>query len=375
MSDTVTLYLPSDEIIPIEELHELTAIDDIVIVRDLDDTITGYRIGWQDVQLDIRFPDSSKQDKHIKQFLELSDKLLDGRRDKKAKKIWRRVERMVQAIECEVTPDWDEERKAQLLVQGIMAYYDYAYMIAQKTLYNENGNIVIGRKDSTLKYWAQETEDDSGDVPNERKKRSLQILNRENVPLIKHLRNIPDDDTFTLRSVEAVAKRAMALNLISRRADGESRQWFDDKVKQYKLEDEITEQERIFNEDDDPPEYVSIMFSQRMEAYWLLIWALNFIPNLARPDNFAALDRANEIIDTRSPEQFLLDATMRSKSTILDVLDLHFRYHWALVDAELYGKKPPTRLEPDVVYQRHYALNWLTQFHDGQDWDAVTTDT
>ncbi|GAB5492527.1 MAG: hypothetical protein Phog2KO_27420 [Phototrophicaceae bacterium] len=375
MSDTVAIFVPSDELIPIEELHELTAIDDIIILKDADDeTLLGYQIIWQDVQLEIRFSREGVHSAKIDQFLEIADKLLDGRRDKKAKKIWRRVERMEQHIECEVTPNWDDDRKAQLLVQGVMAYYNYAYMLAKKTIYNENGNIVLGRKDSKLKYWAQER-DDNSDVPNERKKASLQILNRENVPQIKHLRNIPEDDVFTLRDVETVARRALALNLISRRADGESRQWFEQKVKQYQLEDVITDEENIFNDDESPEEYIVIMFSQRMEACWVLLWALNFIPNLSRPDNFADAIRANEIIDTHSPDQFLLSAKLRRKSTILDVLDLHFRYNWAVVDAELYGKKPPTGLKPDVVYQRHYALNWLTQFHEGQEWDAVTTDT
>lgn len=374
MSDTIAIFVPSEEIIPIEELHELTAIDDIVILKDMDDTVLGYRIIWQDVQLEIRFSQEGVHEAKIDRFLDRVDKLLDGRRDKKGKKIWRRAERMEQYIECEVTPTWDDERKAQLLVQGVMAYYDYAYMLASNTIYNENGNIVLGRKDSKLKYWAQELNEEA-DVPNERKKASLQILNRENVPYIKHLRNIPEDETFTLRSVEEIARRAIALNLISRRADGESRQWFEQKVQQYQLEDVITEQEQIFNEDDSPDEYIVIMFSQRMEACWLLLWALEFIPNLSRPDNFADAIRANEIIDTRSPDQFLLEAKLRRKSTILDALDLHFRYHWAVVDAELYGKKSPTGLKPDVVYQRHYALNWLTQFHDDQDWDAVTTDT
>ncbi|MEO1286318.1 MAG: DUF4272 domain-containing protein, partial [Chloroflexota bacterium] len=198
--------------------------------------------------------------------------------------------------------------------------------------------------------------------------------NRENVPYIKHLRNLPDDDFFTLRPLEEVVKRTIALNLISRRADGESREWLIEKLAQYQLTNTLTEQETIFNEDASPDEYIVIMFSQRMEACWLLLWALGLIPNLARPDNFADAVRANEIIDTRSLDQLLIEAKYRNKSEILDALDLHFRYHWAVVDAELYGKKSPTGLKPDVVYQRHYALNWLVQLRD-QDWDEITTDT
>lgn len=374
MSDTIAVFVPSDEIVPIEELHELTAIDDIVILKDEDDSLRGYRIKWDDVQLDIRFPDPGVQDAKIDEFLSITDDLLDGRRDKKARKIKRRADRMEQYIECEVTPDWDESRKAQLLVQGVMAYFDYALMFARETVYNENGNIEVGREGSKLKYWVDQVEKDKAETPNERKKASLQVLNRESVPYIKHLRNIPDDDFFTLRPLEEVIKRAIALNLISRRADGESKQWLQDKLKQYQLSDTLTEQEILFNEDEKPADYIVIMFSQRMEAYWLLLWALKLIPDLSRPASFANAERANDIIDSRSIDQFMIEARLRNKSDILDALDLHFRYHWAVVDAELYGKKPPTGLLPDVIYQRHYALNWLTQYRD-EEWDAVTTDT
>lgn len=373
MPDTIAVFVPSEEVVPIEELHELTALDDITVIKD-DDRIAGYHIRWDDVELRMYYPDMGVQDAKVDEFLAVTDKLLDGRRDKKARKIWRRADRMVAMVECTVTPDWDEARKAQLLVQGLMAYYDYALMFAKRTVYNENGNIEIGREGSKLKYWVDPVEKDKTDTPNDRKKASLQVLNRENVPYIKHLRNLPDDDFFTLQSREDVIKRAIALNLISRRADGESRDWLIKKLKQYKLTDTLTEQETIFNEDTAPDDYIVIMFSQRMEACWLLLWALGLIPNLSRPDNFANAERANEIIDTRSIDQFMIEANLRPKREILDALDLHFRYHWAVVDAELYGKKPPTGLRPDVVYQRHYALNWLTQFRD-QEWDETTTDT
>lgn len=374
MSDTVAIFVPTTEHIPIDELHELTALDDIVTLRDFDERLAGYRVEWDDVALEIRFPDSGVQHARIDEFMAITDKLLDNRKDKKARKIWRRTERMEQVIDCEVTPDWDDEGKAQALVQGIMQYFDYAQMFADKTLYNDNGNIEVGHENSKPKYWEIPEDKSKRETPNDRKKRSLQILNREKVPFIKHLRNTPEEPDVRLRSTEEVAERALALNLISRRADGESRSWFNQKVEQYKLTDVITEQETIFNEDNKPPDYITIMFSGRMEAYWCLLWALSFIDNLSRPDNFANIERANQIIDSRSHAQFLLDAQLRPKAAILDALDLHFRYHWAIVDAELYGNKPPTGLIPDVVYQRHYALNWLLDIH-GQEWDAVTTDT
>lgn len=54
-------------------------------------------------------------------------------------------------------------------------------------------------------------------------------------------------------------------------------------------------------------------------------------------------------------------------------MDLIYRIDWAIVDARLNNKEPPGGFDPGVVFERHYALNWLTRYSD--DWDDVTTDT
>jgi hypothetical protein len=149
---------------------------------------------------------------------------------------------------------------------------------------------------------------------------------------------------------------------------------YQQKIKQYNLEDEVSDEETTFAEDDDAPEYITLKYSQRLESCWCLLWALNLVKDLSRPDNFCNAERVTEIIETRSTEQLIVDAKLRSKDEILDAADLHFRYHWSVVDAELYGKKPPRGMLASVIYERHYALNWLIQYKD-QDWDDVTTDT
>jgi hypothetical protein len=58
----------------------------------------------------------------------------------------------------------------------------------------------------------------------------------------------------------------------------------------------------------------------------------------------------------------------------MDMSDLIYRLHWAVRDATLSGKKPPGRLNPSVVYEWHYGVNWLTCYED-QEWDEVSTDT
>jgi len=374
MTSTVTLFIPDSRLIPLEELHEVSALHTITTLTDAAEQVIGYQLTWPDVRLSIGLPQGEDLEERINAFQLHVDALLGQRTDKKAKKIWRRAERMVSVIECSVEPGWDDERKAQHVVQAVMAYYDYALMLADDTVYNENGNIEIGLEASKPKYWAQEVEAAESDSAAERKQRSIEQLKAEQIPYIVHLPVIADEGQVTLRSKETACERAMALSLIARRADGESLDWYLQKIKQYQLQDAITEDEMDFAQEDEPVDYGVVKFSRRLESYWLLLWALGYVNRLSKPNTFANAQRAHTLLDTRSPQQFLLDAKLRSKKEILDAADLYYRYDWAVVDAELYGKSPPRGLEPDVVYERHYALNWLVAYNN-LPWDEITTDT
>jgi hypothetical protein len=54
----------------------------------------------------------------------------------------------------------------------------------------------------------------------------------------------------------------------------------------------------------------------------------------------------------------------------LGTLDLSYRMHWATRQAGLHNKPAPAGLEPGVILERHYALNWLVRFEDAE-WDGV----
>ncbi len=75
-----------------------------------------------------------------------------------------------------------------------------------------------------------------------------------------------------------------------------------------------------------------------------------------------------------SREDFTSEAKLRSTEAILDQLDLVYRMNWACVDARIKGEEPGGNLMPGVVYERHYALNWLINYQN-QDWDYISTDT
>lgn len=76
----------------------------------------------------------------------------------------------------------------------------------------------------------------------------------------------------------------------------------------------------------------------------------------------------------RTAAEFIADSRLRPIADILDQADLIYRYYWAVTDARLKGQQSPAGLDRGVIYERHYALNWLIGYNE-KAWDNITTDT
>ena len=63
----------------------------------------------------------------------------------------------------------------------------------------------------------------------------------------------------------------------------------------------------------------------------------------------------------------------RTKAEILDANDLYYRMDWTCVDARVNGHEL-NGLNSSVVFERHYALNWLVNYME-QEWDDISCDT
>ena len=75
-----------------------------------------------------------------------------------------------------------------------------------------------------------------------------------------------------------------------------------------------------------------------------------------------------------SKSEFIEKADLRSIDEILNELDKTYRMNWACVDARIKGEQVSGSINPSVIYERHYALNWLTKYQN-QEWDNVQTNT
>lgn len=207
-----------------------------------------------------------------------------------------------------------------------------------------------------------------------RKLRSEQVLGEEGVPFIEHLPVIESSVDAQIRSEDDVELRALCLVFVAVKGEGLDHETVKKLIATYGLEPHLTPQERAFINDPEPSQHDRVQFVWRYESAWVLLWALGFIDELPRPDQIADVPRLTRIVGDRTTESFREAAVLRDVKQILDQADLIYRYHWAVVDARISGEEPPSGLDSSVVYERHYALNWLISYM-GQDWDDVSTDT
>lgn len=211
----------------------------------------------------------------------------------------------------------------------------------------------------------------------QRKAKSEEILERENVKINRHLPCVESESETTLRTPREIAERVSVLavtNLVA--FNSISAQEAIEYLQNYKLWDFVTEGEKEFlaNPTDDKKAYES----WKCEGIWTLMWALNKVEKLDFPNEFCNLENINSedypVGKDKDPFDFINSInTSKSKSEILDAADLYYRFNWACVDERIKGNQIEN-INPGIVYERQYALNWLINYMD-QDWDNVTCDT
>lgn len=220
-------------------------------------------------------------------------------------------------------------------------------------------------------------------TPEERKVASIQRLKKEGIPYIEHLPVIESAEQVRPRSLEEIACRAIsslliiqaALDIENNNYNEESRQWLQDKLQQYGVQEELTPKERAVLEDRaDPAAIINMVW--KYEAYWSLIWYLGLVDALPFPDKIcdcdAAIDAVASAVDF---QEFLRKCQPRSLEELLDEDDLIYRYHWACVDARIHDQPAPAGLDESVVLERRSGLDWLLGLNTAQDWDAVELHT
>jgi len=221
----------------------------------------------------------------------------------------------------------------------------------------------------------------------DRQSRSEEELGHFGVRTPVTLPPVVSETEVVLRAPSEVARRALALFVVALRAESLMSPELvvaDLREKRPLAFRALTPKECLFANDEKPDQQQITNFVWRYEALWILSWALGLVDVLCYPFETCDVDFLSKTFLATDEEALVNKAKLLPTETLLDALDLHFRLHW-LVRQRQGGKpgdgdKPPdgemggNDLDPGVVLERYYALNWLVQ-HGGAEWDDVQTPT
>lgn len=182
-----------------------------------------------------------------------------------------------------------------------------------------------------------------------------------------------EDIIHRLCCIFAAAVCSEACNYEPKKAKGMCRGMLEDLEKKYSVSKWFSDDER---------EYVSSplefpdkhpKFGWRYECCAVLLWALG-LWDLGEPVKICDAGELGKILWNNDFDSLSEKSRVKSKEEILDMQDLILRYDWACVDARI-NNKEMTVIDGEIVYEWHYALNWLTNANYTTDWDSIRPDT
>jgi hypothetical protein len=112
----------------------------------------------------------------------------------------------------------------------------------------------------------------------------------------------------------------------------------------------------------------------RIEAILPLLWALGRFTKMPPPTEKDSSIRGLMPLPLEPTAEFIAKAKLRSVRALRNEQDLVYNIHAHLRSDRMNKKRPPRNIDPEVIQERHYAMNWLLNDED-QPWDDVATDT
>ena len=210
----------------------------------------------------------------------------------------------------------------------------------------------------------------------ERKSKSEKIIEKKKIKILQGLPCVESEKDTTIREAKEIAQRVCVLAVTNYVAfNNISGEDAIDYLKENNLWSYVTEKEKDFLAD--PTDEKKRNETWKCECIWTLLWAINKVEELPFPDDMCNLKNVapeNYPIGGKDPNDYINSVvSARPKNEMLDANDLYYRLDWACVDARINGRQM-NEVNPGVVYERHYALNWLVNYME-QDWDNITCDT
>ncbi|MGI5172441.1 DUF4272 domain-containing protein [Treponema sp. OMZ 840] len=217
--------------------------------------------------------------------------------------------------------------------------------------------------------------------PENRRKKSNAKIKEMGIACMEVLPLRESSKEVRLKSFEEICNRAIACLLSTQLAEDihngqeykKSKELFLRLLEKYEVSNCLLEKEkRLFNGTYSEQDAIDICWTY--EAYWSLVWALGLVEDISYPNTICDVVRAIKLVgDTDGKEAFKAQCRLRGIEEILDMLDLHYRYHWATEEKRLRPETEIKDLDPEIVMERRRGLEWLIS--SGTDWFDISMDT
>ena len=114
--------------------------------------------------------------------------------------------------------------------------------------------------------------------------------------------------------------------------------------------------------------------SWKRESLFMLLWTLREVKEINEPNDEG--DISIEILQKLSSDPLLWvkQVAIRSTDEISKAEEDIYNIHWAVRNATINNQKIPNNYNINVVFNRHYAINWVEKYNDAE-WDNITVDT
>ena len=188
--------------------------------------------------------------------------------------------------------------------------------------------------------------------------------------------DVEDAERDQPRTPQAVARRCLVLYALIAAGHGAARDKLVHWLREEGLWESVSPREAAFLQSESPERAQTIAATWRAEALFPLIWALGGFQKLPPPTGQCDLSVIMAALPPllASTAQFISQAVLRESGEIMEANEDVYQANWAVRDAKINNKPIPNGSDPEVIEERHHALNWLIGYGN-QDWDDVATDT
>jgi Domain of unknown function (DUF4272) len=170
-----------------------------------------------------------------------------------------------------------------------------------------------------------------------------------------------------------VAQRVLAILAVLDRACSFEAAPTVDWVYAYNIDKYFSDAERDF--------YFSPQVSDedRSDFGWLseslppMLWALGYLEEMPKLNKRFVLENIPYLYQIiNSTAQFLGDACLRHDDALSIAEEQHCQAHWQAMQSGKKAKPVKELIDPDIIYERRYAISWLVGL--GDSWDNVPLD-